>query len=81
MDLFAPRHLIIILLVCLLVFGTKKLRTIGADLGAAIRGFKGAMRDGELDEGAKQITAPSTPSEHNDGAALAGDARSKSTLS
>ena len=45
MDLFAPRHLLIILLVCLLVFGTKKLRTIGADLGAAVRGFKNAMAD------------------------------------
>ena len=45
MDLFAPRHLLIILLVCLLVFGTKKLRTIGSDLGAAMRGYKNAMRD------------------------------------
>ena len=37
MDLFSPRHLIIILVVVLLVFGTKKLRTIGSDLGAAVR--------------------------------------------
>jgi len=36
------RELIIILLVVLLVFGAKKLRTIGADLGAAVKGFKKA---------------------------------------
>lgn len=46
-DLFAPRHLLIILLVVLLVFGTKKLKTIGSDLGAAVKGFKSAMKEGE----------------------------------
>jgi len=50
MELFAPRHLLIILLVCLLVFGTKKLKTLGADLGGAIRGFKQAMKEGENEE-------------------------------
>ena len=43
MDLLAPRHLLVILVVCLLVFGTKKLKTIGSDLGGAIRDFKKAM--------------------------------------
>ncbi len=47
MELFAPRHLLIILLICLLVFGTKKLKTIGADLGGALKGFKQAMKEGE----------------------------------
>jgi sec-independent protein translocase protein TatA len=47
MDLFSPRHLIIILVVVLLVFGTKKLRTIGSDLGSAVRGFKKSMSEGE----------------------------------
>lgn len=55
MDLFAPRHLIIILIVVLLVFGTKKLKTIGSDLGSAFRGFKKAMNEGESEEQAKQI--------------------------
>jgi sec-independent protein translocase protein TatA len=50
MDLLAPRHLLIILLVVLLVFGTKKLKTLGADLGGALRGFKQAMREGESDD-------------------------------
>ena len=50
MDLFSPRHLLIILLVVLVVFGTKKLRTIGSDLGQAVRGFKESMKEGERDE-------------------------------
>jgi sec-independent protein translocase protein TatA len=41
------RELLIILLVVLLVFGAKKLRTIGADLGAAVRGFKKSVSEGE----------------------------------
>jgi sec-independent protein translocase protein TatA len=51
------RELIIILLVVLVIFGTKKLRTIGSDLGGAVRGFKKAMSDGDAEgvETAKQI--------------------------
>jgi len=56
-DLFAPRHLLIILVVVLLIFGTKKLKTIGSDLGAAVRGFKKSMSDGEAQEQA----TPSIP--------------------
>jgi sec-independent protein translocase protein TatA len=48
-DLFSPKHLLILLVVVLIIFGTKKLRTIGPDLGSAIRGFKESMRDGERD--------------------------------
>jgi len=49
------RELIIILLVVLLVFGAKKLRSIGSDLGAAVKGFKKGMDDGDADESLKQI--------------------------
>ncbi len=48
------KELLVILLVVLLVFGAKKLKTIGSDLGGAVRGFKKAMSDGE-EEGVKQI--------------------------
>jgi sec-independent protein translocase protein TatA len=44
------RELIVILLVVLVVFGTKKLTSIGTDLGNAVRGFKKAMGDGESEE-------------------------------
>ncbi|WP_284384278.1 Sec-independent protein translocase subunit TatA [Litoribrevibacter albus] len=40
-------QLVIILGIVVLLFGTKKLRNIGSDLGGAIKGFKGAMKDGE----------------------------------
>jgi sec-independent protein translocase protein TatA len=48
-DLFAPRHLLIVLVIVLLVFGTKKLKSIGSDLGSAVRGFKDSMREAEQD--------------------------------
>ncbi|HUI61201.1 MAG TPA: twin-arginine translocase TatA/TatE family subunit [Steroidobacteraceae bacterium] len=44
------RELVVILLVVLLVFGAKKLRTIGEDLGAAVRGFKKSMSEGENED-------------------------------
>lgn len=44
------RELVIILLVVLVVFGAKKLRTVGSDLGAAVRGFKKSMNEGEEEE-------------------------------
>lgn len=56
MDIFAPKHLIMILLIVLLVFGTKKLRTIGADMGSAIKGFKDSMKS-------EQVNSHDTPVE------------------
>ena len=58
MDLFSPKHLLVILLIVLIVFGAKKLRTIGSDLGQAVRGFKDSMKDGERD-----AETPPTPIE------------------
>jgi len=43
-------QLIIILVVVALIFGTKKLRNIGGDLGSAIKGFKKNMQDDETEE-------------------------------
>jgi sec-independent protein translocase protein TatA len=48
------RELIIILLIALVLFGAKKLKNVGSDLGSAVRGFKKAMNDGE-DEQNKQL--------------------------
>ena len=59
-DLFAPRHLLIILAVVLLVFGTKKLKTLGSDLGAAVKGFKDSMREAERDPEKEQPPAQET---------------------
>jgi sec-independent protein translocase protein TatA len=46
-------HWLIVLLVVVLIFGTKKLRNIGQDLGGAVKGFKEGMRSD--DEAAKQL--------------------------
>jgi len=39
-------HLIIFLVIIVVIFGTKKLRNIGSDLGGAVKGFKDGMKDG-----------------------------------
>jgi sec-independent protein translocase protein TatA len=43
----SPFRLLIILAIVLVLFGGKRLRTLGEDLGGAIRGFKNAMQEGE----------------------------------
>jgi sec-independent protein translocase protein TatA len=53
--MFDSKMLLVILAIALVIFGTKRLRTIGTDLGAAVKGFKQAMNDGESDEKAKQL--------------------------
>jgi len=52
------RELLVILVVALLVFGTKKLKTIGSDLGGAVRGFKKAMEEGEAESEKKPAAEP-----------------------
>ena len=49
MGSFSIWHWLIVLVIVMLVFGTKKLRNIGADLGGAVRGFKEGMK-GAADE-------------------------------
>ncbi len=51
------RELLIILVIALVVFGAKRLKTIGSDLGGAVKGFKKAMAEGE-DEENKQLSSP-----------------------
>ncbi len=53
--MFDSKMLLVIFAIVLVVFGTKKLRTIGSDLGHAVKGFKTAMGDGENEEKAKQL--------------------------
>lgn len=44
MGSFSVWHWLIVLAVVLLIFGTKKLKTVGTDVGGAVKGFKDAMR-------------------------------------
>jgi sec-independent protein translocase protein TatA len=51
-------HWLIVLVIVMLIFGTKKLRNIGADLGGAVRGFKDGMREGGTDKPAEATATP-----------------------
>jgi len=44
---FSVTHLLIVLAIVIVVFGTKRLRNIGTDLGGAIKGFRAAVAEGE----------------------------------
>jgi len=46
---FSIPHLLVVLVIVLAVFGTKRLKNIGADLGDAIKGFRNAIKEGEDD--------------------------------
>jgi sec-independent protein translocase protein TatA len=53
--MFDSKMLLVILAIALVIFGTKRLRSIGTDLGAAVKGFKQAMSDGESEDKVKQL--------------------------
>jgi len=44
---FSIPHLLVLLAIVVLVFGTKRLKNVGADLGDAIKGFRNAVKEGE----------------------------------
>ncbi len=46
MGSFSIWHWLIVLLIVVMVFGTKKLKNMGSDLGGAVKGFKDGMKDG-----------------------------------
>ena len=46
MGTFSVWHWLIVLLIVVLVFGTKKLKNLGGDLGGAVKGFKDGMKEG-----------------------------------
>ncbi len=61
MGSFSIWHWLIVLLIIVLIFGTKKLKNIGSDLGGAVKGFKDGIREGSAPETpvppASQVTA------------------------
>jgi sec-independent protein translocase protein TatA len=71
MGSFSIWHWLIVLLVVVLIFGTKKLRNMGTDLGSAVKGFKDGMKSGE-DEKAAQAKPEIPPST---GQTIEGEAR------
>ena len=75
-------QLLIVLVIALLIFGSKKLRFVGSDLGAAVRGFKSSMKDGSA-ESAESAESGGPDSENvakleiDDESVLEGDAAKK----
>lgn len=68
MGSFSIWHWLIVLVIVMLVFGTKKLRNIGEDLGGAVKGFKQGMKDSE---------AEAKPAQSSGAQTLEGQAREK----
>jgi sec-independent protein translocase protein TatA len=58
MGSFSIWHWLIVLLIVVMVFGTKKLKNIGSDLGGAVKGFKDGMKEGSAPEDAAKTTPP-----------------------
>ena len=58
------KELLIILAIALLIFGAKRLKTIGSDLGGAVKGFKKAMDD-EDDKETQQLNSPQKDADFN----------------
>ncbi len=81
MGSFSIWHWLIVLLIIILVFGTKKLKNIGSDLGGAVKGFKDGMKDGSAPPAdpaaapAQQVAATGTP--HADKAPIDVEAKHK----
>ncbi len=62
-------HWVIVLVIVLVIFGTKKLRNVGSDLGGAVKGFKDGMKGDEDKKAAAEISAS--------GSTLEGEVRDK----
>jgi sec-independent protein translocase protein TatA len=67
MGSFSIWHWLIVLLVVVLIFGTKKLKNVGEDLGAAVKGFKDGMKTGAEDAATppQQVTAEKSVKDPN----------------
>jgi sec-independent protein translocase protein TatA len=74
MGSFSIWHWLIVLVIVMLVFGTKKLRNIGADLGGAVRGFKEGMKEGTSDKPAEAAGS----SQKREGNIIEGEIKEKS---
>ena len=81
MGSFSIWHWLVVLLIVVLVFGTKKLKNIGSDLGGAVKGFKDGMKDGTTSADATppagQVTS-STAAKPADKTTIDVEARNKS---
>ncbi len=78
---FSTTHLIIFLVIIVLIFGTKKLKNIGADLGGAVKGFKDGVKDSDktaAEKSADPAQQVSTEKRAADGQTIDVEAKTKS---
>ena len=79
MGSFSIWHWLIVLLVVVVIFGTKKLRNIGSDLGGAVKGFKDGMKTGGEDPAAADAPPQQvTTAKRSDANTVDVDAKTKS---
>ncbi len=78
MGSFSIWHWLIVLLIVVMVFGTKKLKNIGSDLGGAVKGFKDGMKDGSTPDDKTTTTAAQVPHASADKTTIDVDAKQKS---
>ncbi len=78
MGSFSIWHWLIVLLVVVLIFGTKKLKNIGTDLGSAVKGFKDGMKDGGASSDAAAPVQQVTSNKTTDANTVDVDAKIKS---
>ncbi|NML17555.1 Sec-independent protein translocase subunit TatA [Azohydromonas caseinilytica] len=64
MGSFSIWHWLIVLLVVVLIFGTKKLKNLGSDLGGAVKGFKDGMKGATEDNGSTAAVPPQQVTAH-----------------
>lgn len=65
MGSFSVWHWLVVLVIVLVVFGTKKLRNVGSDLGGAVKGFKEAMKEEDKPQAAVEHRPAATVVEHD----------------
>ena len=78
MGSFSIWHWLVVLLIVVLVFGTKKLKNIGSDLGGAVKGFKDGVRDGTASADAATPPAQVNTTKANDPNTVDVEAKTKS---
>jgi len=81
MGSFSIWHWLIVLLVVVMIFGTKKLKNIGSDLGAAVKGFKDGVKSGVESADAATPVPPAqqvTSAQRNDANTVDVEAKTKS---
>ena len=78
MGSFSIWHWLIVLVIVVLVFGTKKLKNIGSDLGGAVKGFKDGVKDGSTPADTTAANQQVTTNKANDPNTVDVEAKSKS---